>query len=138
MKYLTEKDFEKEMAQAKRKKRQYEMRKELREAKRRLPKLKKPNTSKLIVFVVFLICLQILWFSEHMVMVTGDTSYMYVLIGIPAALIPTIASYYSKAKSENLADRGYVYETRMAQLKSELDNQSSTTDDDTINPNAAG
>lgn len=138
MKYLTEKDFEKEMTQAKRKKRQYEMRKELREAKRRFPKLKKPNTSKLIVFVVFIICLQILWFSEHMVMVTGDTSYMYVLIGIPAALIPTIMGYFQKSRLENTSSSGYVYETRMAQLKNDLDNQSSTTDDDTINPNAAG
>ena len=99
------------------------MKKELREAKRRFPKLKKPNTSKLIVFVVFLICLQILWFSEHMVVVTGDTSYMYVLIGIPAALIPTVISYYNKAKAENLADSGYVYETRMAQLQYQTDNQ---------------
>ena len=139
MKYLTEKDFEKKMAQAKWKKRQYEMRKELREVKRRFPKLKKPNTSKMIVFVVFLICLQILWFSEHMVMVTGDTSYMYVLIGIPATLIPTTISYFGKARSENVSATGYVYQARMAQLKNELDDTSSTTDDDdTINPNAAG
>jgi hypothetical protein len=123
MKYLTEKEFEKKLAQIQQKKRQYEMKKELREAKRRFPKLKKPNTSKLIVFVVFLICLQILWFSEHMVVVTGDTSYMYVLIGIPAALIPTVISYYNKAKAENLADSGYVYETRMAQLQYQTDNQ---------------
>lgn len=123
MKYLTEKEFEKEMTQAKQKKRQYEMRKELREAKRRFPKLKKPNTSKLIVFVVFVICLQILWFSEHMVTVTGDTSYMYVLIGIPAALIPTIIGYYSKARAENVASSGYVYETRMAQLQAQVNNQ---------------
>ena len=123
MKYLTEKEFEKEMTQIQQKKRQYEMRKELREAKRRFPKFKKPNTSKLIVFVVFLICLQILWFSEHMVTVTGDTSYMYVLIGIPAALIPTIIGYYNKSRAENIASSGYVYETRMAQLQYQTDNQ---------------
>ena len=58
-----------------------------------------------------------------MVVVTGDTSYMYVLIGIPAALIPTVISYYNKAKAENLADSGYVYETRMAQLQYQTDNQ---------------
>ena len=123
MKYLTEKEFEKEMAQIKQKNRQYEMRKELREAKRRFPKFKKPNTSKLIVFVVFVICLQILWFSEHMVTVTGDTSYMYILIGIPAALIPTIIGYYNKSRAENVASSGYVYETRMAQLQNQIGNQ---------------
>ena len=45
MKYLTEKEFEKEMTQIKQQKRQYEMKKELREAKRRFPKFKKPRTS---------------------------------------------------------------------------------------------
>ena len=123
MKYLTEKEFEKKMAQIQRKKRQFEMKKELREAKRRFPKLKKPNTSKLIVFVVFLICLQILWFSEHMVVITGDTSYMYALIGIPVALIPTIMGYYQKSRIENTAAQGYVYETRMSQLQGQTDNQ---------------
>ena len=48
MKYLTEKEFEKEMTQIKQQKRQYEMKKELREAKRRFPKFKKPRTSKMV------------------------------------------------------------------------------------------
>ena len=50
MKYLTEKEFEKEMTQIKQQKRQYEMRKELREAKRRFPKFKKPRTSKMVLW----------------------------------------------------------------------------------------
>ena len=43
MKYLTEKEFEKEMAQIQQKKRQYEMKKELREAQDKIELLK--NTS---------------------------------------------------------------------------------------------
>ena len=66
MKYLTEKEFEKEMTQIKQQKRQYEMKKELREAKRRFPKFKKPRTSKMVLWTVIAICIQILWFTEHM------------------------------------------------------------------------
>ena len=77
MKYLTEKEFEKEMTQIKQQKRQYEMRKELREAKRRFPKFKKPRTSKMVLWTVIAICIQILWFTEHMATITGDTSFMY-------------------------------------------------------------
>lgn len=54
MKYLTEKEFEKEMTQIKQQKRQYEMRKELREAKRRFPKFKKPRTSKMVLWTVII------------------------------------------------------------------------------------
>ena len=55
MKYLTEKEFEKEMTQIKQQKRQYEMKKELREAKRRFPKFKKPRTSKMVLWTVIAI-----------------------------------------------------------------------------------
>lgn len=70
------------------------------------------------MFVVFAICLQILWFSEHMISLTGDTSYMYALIGIPAALIPTILGYYAKASKENQVG-GITYDTAMCNLESQ-------------------
>ena len=95
MKYLTEKEFEKEMTQIKQQKRQYEMRKELREAKRRFPKFKK------VLWTVIAICIQILWFTEHMATITGDTSFMYALVAIPASLIPTVLSYMKNSRVEH-------------------------------------
>ena len=127
VKYLTKQEYELELKKIKEKNQQIEMKRNLKAAKVKRFQLKKPNTSKLIVFVVFLICLQILWFSEHMVNITGDTSYMYVLIGIPAALIPTVISYFNKAKIENTSDSGYVYEARMAEL-----NNQGTSDDEAV------
>lgn len=100
MKYLTEKEFEKEMAQINWKKRQYEMRKELREAKRRF-KFKKPRTSKMVLWTVIALCIQILWFTEHMATTTGDTSFMYALVAIPASLIPTVLSYMKNSRVEH-------------------------------------
>lgn len=124
---MTKQEYELELKKIKEKNQQIKMRQNLKAAKIKRFQFKKPNTSKLIVFVVFAICLQILWFSEHMISLTGDTSYMYALIGIPAALIPTVISYFNKAKIENTSDSGYVYEARMAEL-----NNQDTSDDEAV------
>lgn len=78
-------------------------------------KFKFPSTSKLVLLGVFLFCIEILIFCEYVMIVTGDLSAMYALIGIPATLIPTVMSYYSKSKAENTAN-GIVYETAIAQM----------------------
>lgn len=124
---MTKQEYELELKKIKEKNQQIKMKQNLKAAKIKRFQFKKPNTSKLIVFVVFAICLQILWFSEHMISLTGDTSYMYALIGIPAALIPTVISYFNKAKIENTSDSGYVYEARMAEL-----NNQGTSDDEAV------
>lgn len=118
VKYLTSREYELELKKIKAQNRQIEMKRNLKAAKVKRFNLKKPNTSKLIVFVVFAICLQILWFSEHMISLTGDTSYMYALIGIPSALIPTILGYYAKASKENQVG-GITYDTAMCNLESQ-------------------
>lgn len=118
VKYLTSREYELELKKIKAQNRQIEMKRNLKAAKVKRFNLKKPNTSKLIVFVVFAICLQILWFSEHMISLTGDTSYMYALIGIPAALIPTILGYYAKASKENQVG-GITYDTAMCNSESQ-------------------
>lgn len=128
VKYLTDQEYKLELNKIKEQNKQIEMKQKLKAAKIKRFNLKKPNTSKLIVFVVFAICLQILWFSEHMISLTGDTSYMYALIGIPAALIPTVISYFNKSKVENTSETGYVYEARMA----ELNNQQDTSDEEAV------
>ena len=115
---MTSREYELELKKIKAKNRQIEMKRNLKAAKVKRFNFKKPNTSKLIVFVVFAIRLQILWFSEHMISLTGDTSYMYALIGIPAALIPTILGYYAKASKENQVG-GITYDTAMCNLESQ-------------------
>lgn len=115
---MTKQEYNEKLKQIKEHNKQIEMKRKLKEAKVKRFQFKKPNTSKLIVFVVFLICLQILWFSEHMVNLTGDTSYMYALIGVPAALIPTILGYYAKASKENQVG-GITYDTAMSNLETQ-------------------
>ncbi len=124
---MTNQEYEDKLKKIKEKNKQIEMKQKLKATKVKRFNWKKPNTSKLIVFTVFAISIQILWFVEHMATLTGDTSYMYALIGIPAALIPTVISYFNKAKIENTSDSGYVYEARMAEL-----NQQDTSDDEAV------
>lgn len=106
----------------------------LREEKRKGKiKHKLPSTSKLILLGMILLCVQIVIFCEYAMMTLCDTSALYVLIGIPAALAPIIWGYYSKSKAENTAG-GIVYDTAMAemQMKNEATNESTATDEDSV------
>lgn len=78
-------------------------------------KSKPPSTSKLILWAVVLICVEIIIFSEYAMLKTGDTSALYALIGVPATLIPTVLGYYHKAARENCKD-GLVYMAKQAEL----------------------
>lgn len=77
-----------------------------------LPKIKMPPTSKILLWAVFVICLQIIWFVEHMVEITGDMSAMVALIGVFPTIISVAVAYYRKSTAEN-TEGGIVYETAM-------------------------
>lgn len=76
------------------------------------PKIKKPSTSKVLLWAVVLLCVEIIAFCEIAFVMTLDTSFLYALIGVPTTLVPTICSYYNKSKCENMAG-GIVFETAM-------------------------
>lgn len=81
---------------------------------------RKVAASKLFLIGMFLICAEIIAFSEWMMYRFGDTSQIYVLIGIPTTLIVPIFSYMSKSAKEN-SQGGITYE--MAMLESQIENQ---------------
>lgn len=101
VKYLTSREYELELKKIKAKNRQIEMKRNLKAAKVSRFNLKKPRTSKMVLWTVIALCIQILWFTEHMATVTGDTSFMYALIAIPASLIPTVLSYMKNSRVEH-------------------------------------
>lgn len=114
--HLTEAEYEARMEKLKKKNASKELKRKLREEKNKYrTKFKLPSTSKLILLGAILLCLQIVIFCEYVMITLGDTSAMYVLIGIPATLIPIIWGYYSKAKAENTKN-GIVYDLAMKQL----------------------
>lgn len=98
---MTKQEYELELKKIKEKNQQIKMRQNLKAAKIKRFNLKKPRTSKMVLWTVIAICIQILWFTEHMATVTGDTSFMYALIAIPASLIPTVLSYMKNSRVEH-------------------------------------
>ena len=116
MGFISEKEYEARMKKIKDSNASKERKRKLKEEKRKnMPKLKLPSTSKLILIGAVLLCLEIVIFCEYAMIILGDTSAMYVLIGIPATLIPIIWGYYSKAKAENTVG-GIVFEKTMMQM----------------------
>ena len=116
MRFVSEKEYEARMKKIKDNNASKERKRKLKEEKRKnIPKLKLPSTSKLILIGAVLLCLEIVIFCEYIMITIGDTSAMYVLIGIPATLIPIIWGYYSKSKAEN-THGGIVYDMAMMQV----------------------
>lgn len=117
MGYMSEKEYEKKMTMLKLCNESRERKRKLKEEKKKYsPKLKLPSTSKLILLGAVLLCLQIVIFCEYVMLELGDTSAMYVLVGIPATLIPIIWGYYSKSKAENTKG-GITYDMAMMQYE---------------------
>lgn len=98
---MTKQEYNEKLKQIKEHNKQIEMKRNLKEAKVKRFQLKKPRTSKMVLWTVIAICIQILWFTEHMATITGDTSFMYALVAIPASLIPTVLSYMKNSRTEH-------------------------------------
>lgn len=120
MNHLTEDEYKARLAKIKKQNESKKRKQKLKEEKSKYrPKFKLPSASKLILLGVILLCLEIVIFCEYAIVVLNDASAMYVLLGIPATLIPIVWAYYSKSKAENTAN-GIVYETAMAELRENI------------------
>lgn len=123
---LTQKEFEKKLAEIQEKNKQKEYRRLLREERKKSrTKIKLPSTSKLILLVAFLLCLEIIIFCEYMMVKTGDLSSLYAMIGVASALIPLCLGYYFKSKAENTAG-GVTYDMAMLEANQNLNYEEST------------
>lgn len=123
---LTQEEFEKKLAEIQEKNKQKEYRRLLREERKKSrAKFKSPSTSKLILLVAFLLCLEIIIFCEYMMIKTGDLSSLYSMIGVASALIPLCLGYYFKSKAENTAG-GITYDMAMLEASQNLNYEEST------------
>lgn len=123
---LTQKEFEKKLAEIQEKNKQKEYRRLLREERKKSrTKIKFPSTSKLILLVAFLLCLEIIIFCEYMMVKTSDLSSLYAMIGVASALIPLCLGYYFKSKAENTAG-GITYDMAMLEANQNLNYEEST------------
>lgn len=111
---MTEEEYNERLEKIRERNEYKERRRKLREEGRKYwPKFKLPSTSKLILLTVFLLCIEIVVYCEYAMIVLGDASAMYILIGIPTTLVPIVMAYYSKSKKENSVG-GITYDMAMA------------------------
>lgn len=125
MNYISDRDYNAQMKAIKRMNQSKEREMKLRKEREKYGfKLKIPSTSKIVLFIVFALCLQILFFCERIMEKTGDLSALYVLIGVPVSLVPICLGYYWKSCQENTSG-GIVYDAAMKNVQSN-DDESNT------------
>ena len=93
--------------------------------------MKKISTSKIVLFVVFLICIEILVFCELMMNKYGDLSAMYALISVPVTLVPIVLGYFHKSRIQN-SEGGITYEMAMLEKQQEMQQEIETADEDAV------
>ena len=118
MRYISDREYKSRLKSIQdfNKSKEREMRLEKERNKYRF-KLKFPSTSKIVLAVTLLMCLQIVFFCEYAMFTSGDFSALYVLIGAPVTLVPIALGYLIKSKAENTVG-GIVYEQAMRDRES--------------------
>lgn len=76
---------------------------------------KKPTTSKLLLVAVIVLSVEIVIFSQYVMIKFQDLTALYTLIGVPVTLVPVALGYYNKSKAENTIG-GVTYETAVHQM----------------------
>lgn len=119
--YLSNEKYEHKLAKAQAENESYERKQLLKAEKDKYKNKKLPSTSKLLLWVVVILCLEIIIFSEYAMIRLQDMSALYTLIGVPVTLIPTVLGYYYKSLKENTSG-GIVYLNAQADLSNEIEN----------------
>lgn len=115
--YMTKSQFDAKLAKAKRRNETIEYRRRLREERMKYwPKFILPSTSKIVLIVAAILCVEILFFCQWMIVQTGDTNALYAMVGVITALSSIVIGYFVKSTKENTRF-GITYETAMAQLQ---------------------
>lgn len=122
MRFLSQSKYEKKLAKLKRENEITKRKNELKAEKNKYKK--KISTSKLLLIVVVFLCLEIIVFSQYVMIKFQDLTALYTLIGVPVSLVPVALGYFYKSKAENTVN-GIVYETALRQMEN--------TDTNTIN-----
>lgn len=125
---MTKSQFDAELAKAKKRNEGIEYRRRLREERMKYwPKFVLPSTSKIVLIVAALLCVEILFFCQYMIVMTGDTNALYAMVGTIATLASVVLGYFVKSTKENTSG-GVVYESAMADKKASAQRVSESTE----------
>lgn len=122
MVYMTESQYDSKLAKLQKRNRGIERRRKLREERMKYwPKFVLPSTSKIVLIVSALLCLEVLAFCQYMIVVTGDTNALYAMVGSLFTFMAIVLGYFVKSTKENTKS-GIVYETAMLQKQMPIEN----------------
>lgn len=125
---MTKSQFDAKLAKAKKRNEGVEYRRRLREERMKYwPKFVLPSTSKIVLIVAALLCVEILFFCQYMIVITGDTNALYAMVGTIATLASVVLGYFVKSTKENTSG-GVVYESAMADKKASAQRVSESTE----------
>jgi len=125
---MTKSQFDSKLAKAKKRNEGIEYRRRLREERMKYwPKFVLPSTSKIVLIVAALLCVEILFFCQYMIVMTGDTNALYAMVGTIATLASVVLGYFVKSTKENTSG-GVVYESAMADKKATAKEMSESTE----------
>lgn len=117
MVYMTKNQFDSELAKIQKRNEGIERRRKLREERMKYwPKFVLPSTSKIVLIVSAILCVEILVFCQYMIVVTGDTNALYAMVGALFSFMAVVLGYFVKSTKENTKS-GIVYEAAMAQMQ---------------------
>lgn len=119
MVYMTKSRYDYKLAKLKRKNEGIERRRKLREEKMKYwPRFIMPSTSKVVLIVAALLCVEILIFCQYMIMQTGDSNALYAMVGVVVSLASIVLGYFVKSTKEN-TEGGLVYQATIEKIKKE-------------------
>lgn len=113
MRYLSEEEYNSRLKKIELKNITKERKRKLREEKNKYKqKIKLPSTSKLFLWLGFLLFIEIIFFCQYLAIKTLDTTPLVAMIGAIGGLISMFYTYSKKSTIENSRD-GIVFETAM-------------------------
>ena len=119
MSYMTESQYNSELTEIQKRNESIERRRKLHEERMKyFPKFTFPSTSKIVLIVSSILCLETLAFCQYMILCTGDTNALYAMVGALFTFMGIVLGYFVKSTKQNTAG-GITYETAMAQMQTQ-------------------
>lgn len=125
MVYMTKKQYDSKLAKLQKRNESIEYKRKLRKERMKYwPKFVLPSTSKIVLIVSAILCLEILIFCQYMIIKTGDTNALYAMVGAVFGFMGIVLGYFVKSTKQNTTG-GITYETAMANIQSPFINNAS-------------
>lgn len=132
MVYMTKNQYDSKMAKLQRRNESIERHRRLRKERMKyFPKFVLPSTSKIVLLVAAILCIEILAFCQYMIVVTGDTNALYAMVGALFTFMAVVLGYFVKSTKENTSG-GITFETAMSQIQMPLIDDNDTADEEAV------